>query len=182
MTQVVTLREARPEDAAGIACVHVETWRNAYAGVVPNDYLVGMTEARQAVQWDTLVRRPSRAESVLVAEVVGPLGLQIVGFGSCGRSRGSLCAGEVYTLYVGNDWQGQGIGGRLLGGLFERLAAHGLNDALIWVLSANPARYFYESMGGVRVAERQERFAGTLLDETAYAWRDLKTWPGRPGG
>jgi L-amino acid N-acyltransferase YncA len=176
VSEVVSLRQAQPGDAAGIACVHVETWRNAYAGVVPNAYLVAMTEARQAVQWDGLVRRPARNESVVVAEAVGPRGLQIVGFGSSGRSRGSLAAGEVYTLYVGNDWQGQGIGGQLLAAMFQRLAARRMNDAVIWVLSANPSRYFYEAMGGARVAHRQERFAGSMLDETAYAWRDLTGW------
>lgn len=182
MSEVVNLRQAQPGDAAGIACVHVETWRNAYAGVVPNSYLVGLTEARQAVQWDTLVRRPARSESVVVAEAVGPRGMQIVGFGSCGRSRGKLGAGEVYTLYVGNDWQGQGIGGQLLAAMFQRLAARRMDDAMVWVLSANPSRYFYEAMGGTRVAQRQERFSGTLLDETAYAWRDLKGWLQARGG
>jgi hypothetical protein len=47
---------------------------------------------------------------------------------------------------------------------------------VIWVLSANPARFFYEAVGGSAVAERREAFAGTLLDETGYAWPDLDSW------
>ncbi len=46
-----------------------------------------------------------------------------------------FCRGEIYTLSVANDWQGQGIGDRLLSGLFEALRSTGAKDALIWVLS-----------------------------------------------
>lgn len=176
MNPVVQIRPGQPGDGAGIARVYVETWRNAYAGVVSSEYLVGMTETRQAARWEALIRRQRDAEAVFVAQMTGPLGPQLVGLGNCGRARGGRWAGEVFTLYVGNDWQGQGLGRRLLTGLFERLTEAGLNDAVIWVLSANPARYFYEAMGGRRMAERREAFAGTTLDETAYGWPDLKAW------
>ena len=55
-------------------------------------------------------------------------------------------------------------------------------DAVIWVLSANPSRFFYEALGGSAVAERQETFAGTILDETGYAWPDLESWLAIAGG
>ena len=67
---------------------------------------------------------------------------------------------------------------QLLGGLFRGLVEAGLEDAYLWVLSSNPSRFFYEAMGGERAAERQEAFAGTLLDETAYGWPDLTAWLG----
>ena len=61
-------------------------------------------------------------------------------------------------------------------GMLAKLKAGGLNEALVWVLSDNPARFFYEAMGARRVAERQERFAGERLEEAAYAWGDLGAW------
>ena len=174
MSESIVIRGAEPADAPGIARIGVETWRNAYAGLVPNDYLLRLSESRQAVQWDALVRRQRGADTVLVAESRGRHGCQLVGYGSCGRSRNGPLSGEVFTLYIGNDWQGLGIGRRLLFGLFKSLSERRIDDAVIWVLSGNPARFFYEAMGGTRVAERKERFAGTLLDETAYGWPDLK--------
>ena len=77
------------------------------------------------------------------------------------------------------DWQGRGLGSRLLGALFSALRGAGVSDAYLWVLAGNPARFFYETMGGTRVAERQESFAGTLLDEIAYGWSDLSQWQAR---
>ncbi len=176
MSETVTIRAARPEDAARIARIGVETWRDAYAGLVPDDYLLNLNEARQAVQWEAAPRRARGSQAVLVAEILGPQAPKVIGFGSCGRSRTGPMRGEVYTLYVSTDWQNQGFGRSLMSALFEILAGHGVNDAVIWVLSGNPARFFYESMGGTRLAERKERFAGTHLEETAYGWPDLKAW------
>ncbi len=182
MSETISLRPAAPRDASGIARVHVETWRTTYAGLVPDDYLLHMTEAGQAAQWAAAIRGARRADMVLVAEVVGPAGPKIVGFGNCGRARIGPMKGEVFTLYVCSDWQNHGIGGRLLTGLFEVLAGRKIGSAAIWVLSGNPSRFFYEAMGGVRRAERKERFAGTALDETAYVWPDLQAWLARRGG
>ncbi len=169
------IRAARPADAAAIARVHVETWRAAYAGLVPDAYLVGMSVQGQTFVWKKLIARQKRREQVLVAE---PEKGVIAGFGSFGPARGGAAGleGEVYTLYVAGDWQGRGIGRRLLTALFQDLAGQGVAGAYLWVLSSNPSRFFYERMGGRRAAERQETFAGTLLDETAYAWPDLKAW------
>ena len=69
----------------------------------------------------------------------------IIGFGSAGRARGDApYQGEVFTLYVHPDCQGQGIGQRLLSGLFDGLRERGMNSAVVWVLAMNPARFFYE--------------------------------------
>lgn len=176
MSGPVALRPARPQDAAGIAQVHVETWRSAYAGLVPQGYLVGMTEARQAALWYDTIRRSETPERVLVAVAETGVRSEVVGFGSCGPSRDPSFAGEIYTLYVAGDWQGRGLGRRLLGGLFEALRHADVNDAVIWVLSGNPSRFFYEAMGGRRVAERRETFAGAVLETTGYGWSDLALW------
>jgi ribosomal protein S18 acetylase RimI-like enzyme len=164
-----TLREAAAGDAEAIARVHVETWRAAYAGVVPDHYLIGMSIEGQSFQWKKLLRRPAERHLTLVAEVPGT---GIVGFGSAGvgRSRPPPAPGEIYTLYVATDWQGRGLGRALLRGLLDRLARQGHQAAYLWVLADNPARFFYERVGGQRVAQQVESFAGTELLEYAYRW------------
>ena len=42
---------------------------------------------------------------------------------------------------------------------------------LLWVLASNPARQFYEAMGGRVVGVKSERFGDTILKEIAYGWR-----------
>ena len=47
---------------------------------------------------------------------------------------------------------------------------HGNSAVVVWVLAANPARFFYEASGGRKVAERIENFAGAELAELAFGW------------
>ena len=174
----LAVREAQLADAPAIAKVHVETWRSAYAGIIEDRYLVGLDDCAQTLQWRRQILSGSSGGTVLVAEAKSRTDSAIVGFGSFGRRRSAPLpyAGEVYTLYVALDWQGLGVGRRLLGGLFRHLHRAGCESAFLWVLSANPSRFFYEAQAGRPVAQRQEPFSGALLDETAYAWPDLAGW------
>jgi ribosomal protein S18 acetylase RimI-like enzyme len=167
-------RQAAPDDVAAIARIEVETWRATYAGMLPDRVLVGMSERRQKGAWSGLVRY--RPGDVIVVEQgdAGP-NSGIVGFGNCGAQRdGTLpYAGEIFTLYVTPDAQNQGVGRQLIGALFERLRHNGKSSALIWVIRANPARFFYEHLGGKFVLTRRIRIGGELVDAIAYGWPDL---------
>lgn len=167
-----------PGDARGIARVHVDTWRATYAGMLPDRVLVRMRHDRRQQYWQRALASTSADAFTLVAETAAA---GIVGFGGAGLRRGPPAYdGEVYTLYVDPDYQGQGIGRQLLADLFQGLAARGAKSALIWVLAANPSRYFYEAMGGRYVVEREEKMWGTRLAEIGYGWDDLGA-PARRG-
>lgn len=184
MTEVVSVRPARPEDAEAIARVHVETWRSAYAGLVPDGYLLGMSVQGQAFQWKKLLRRAngqmgsSQGGGQIVLVATSAAG-EVIGFGSAGPGRKGRDgeapgSGEIYTLYVAGDWQGQGAGRALLNALLAGLARAGHESAYLWVLAGNQSRFFYERLGGRRAAEQIERFAGSDLAEIAYRWEGLR--------
>jgi len=166
---VIKIRAAKRGDTKAIGRIQVDTWRDAYAGLLPDKVLLRMSAEIEGGRW---VRVIDRKELVVVAED-GKSG--VVGFGSCGPSRlGALpFDGEVYTLYVAPGHQGNGIGRRLLRALFVELELAGHRSALIWVLKANPSRFFYEAMGGRHVADRDERLWGTVVAESAYGWDAL---------
>lgn len=44
---------------------------------------------------------------------------------------------------------------------------------LIWVLTENPARRFYEKLGGRVVDTGSDRVKGVELQHVAYGWLDL---------
>jgi hypothetical protein len=54
------------------------------------------------------------------------------------------------------------------------LLHHDLSLMLMWVLSANPARAFYEALGGQYVAEQEITIGAARLVEVADGWRDLR--------
>jgi len=168
----VTIRDAKVSDVDAMASVYVDAWRMSYAGMVPDRVLVRMSKRDQAMQWAHAIASRPDSDAILVAEL-GREG--IVGFGSCGPARQTTLpqAAEIYTLYVRPGYQDRGLGRELLHHLFDHLSDIGLASAVVWVLTANPARFFYEAMGGRRVAERKERLWGGDLAQTAYAWTDL---------
>ncbi len=170
---MIEIRKATGRDAKPIARVYVDTWRDTYAGIIPDPILRGMSHRQLSAAWSVGFGKRRNGHAVIVAE---DSHVGVVGFGSCGRARYRNLPydGEVYTLYVLTDYQGQGIGKRLLCELFGALLERGSRSALIWVLADSPARFFYQAMGGTHVAVRTERLGDTSLPAMAYGWRDLK--------
>jgi ribosomal protein S18 acetylase RimI-like enzyme len=168
----ITIRTARLDDAGPIARLDVETWQATYAGILGTPYLAGLSPARRETGWANVIRREPRAVRVAVNGDG-----DIVGFGSCGASRGEPnFTSEVFTLYVAPDWQNQGIGRRLLFAMFARLVAEGHESAVIWVLRENPARFFYQRLGGKEVRRKLLPFNGTELAASGYGWRHLRLY------
>jgi len=165
---VIRVRPARRADAAAIGRIHVETWRDAYAGLLPDAGLLRLSPSIEAERWRTVI---DRGGAVFVADDDG----RVIGFGSCGRCRQHTLPfdGEVQTLYVAPEHHGRGAGRMLLAGLFRALETAGRKSALIWVLRDNPSRFFYEAMGGRHVADRNERVWGCMMAESAYGWDRL---------
>jgi GNAT superfamily N-acetyltransferase len=188
----VTIHKANIAHARGIARVYVDAWRTTYAGLLPARALTGMSYDRQTVEWAHQIRHKGLHCPILVAhDETGSL----VGMTSFGRARledrpasapflasgDGNGTGEVFTLYVHPDRQDRGIGRVLLAAAFEGLRAKGLNRAYVWVLGDNPARYFYERMGGRYVADREEDLWGVPVAQAAYGWTDLAAAQSRLG-
>lgn len=168
----ITIRPARAADANPVARLDIETWRTTYAGMLSAGYLVGLSQRRREIGWRMAILREPR--DVLVAVDLAGI---VRGFGSCGPSRGERhFPGEVFTLYVAPDWQNRGIGRRLLLALFHRLAASGLGAAIVWVLRDNPARFFYERLGGRLVSHKPIPVGGSRVEALAYGWPDLPAY------
>ena len=178
MSVTATIRRAVPGDARAIARVHVESWRSAYAGILPDRVMVEMSIDDKAAFWRRMVLRAGSRQAVLVASLTetGGSGSEIVGFASCAAASFAPPGfdGEVQTLYVLPDWQEQGLGRALLHGCFQALRGAGFRSAFVWVLAQNPSRFFYEAMGGRKVGERTEILWGVELPEIAYGWPDLE--------
>lgn len=165
------IERARPEDAGQLARVYVDTWRAAYAGLVPDRVLVGMSVSVHKVRFAGWIGQQTDRQFILVARAPDSV---VVGLCSAGRARGkSETDGEVFLLYVDQDWQNRGIGRALLNAALRGLRQGGYSRAMLWVLAGNPSRFFYEAAGGMRAAERKERLWGTDLPEICYLWPDL---------
>ncbi len=153
----------------------MRTWRAAYRGQLPNDFLEGLSVDQRARFWDRIFAqgKASGTEAVFVAEDLEP---RVVGFASAGPNRGeeSEFEGELTTLYVLPAFQGRGLGRRLFLTTCEALGALGRGSLIAWVLASHQqARGFYETLGGRLVGEKKEPWGGEEVREVAYGWSTL---------
>jgi len=165
----IRFRRATPADAEAIGAMHVQAWREAYAGLMADDVLAGLDPMQRAAMWHGII---AEGGAVWLAEQDGA----VVGFGSCGRQRDESLpfAGEIGALYVLRRAQRRGIGRRLMAAMAGDLLAQGWSSASLWVLEDNaPARRFYEALGGRCVARREQERLGVRHIGIAYGWEDV---------
>ena len=169
MTKSATclVRRASEHDAKRIAEIHVETWRVAYRGLIPDDYLDGLDVHRRAIVWHSIIGAPD--ETVLVAVRAE----RIVGFCSFLRSRDSAAPpeiGEIAAIYVEPASWGKGIGRGLMEAAIDHAGNHGFATVTLWVLSTNErARRFYEKAGFTPDgAEQEDKRLGFGIHEIRY--------------
>ncbi len=138
------LRPLEVGDCAELGRVHMAVWRDAYADLMPADYLAGLSDERCAENWRQVATRGGDvAERTLV--VVGPDGA-LAGFGSAGPSRDedAPTEWELYAVNLAAHARGTGVADRILDELV------GPRAATLWVVEGNErARAFYTRHGFV---------------------------------
>lgn len=177
------IRAATLEDAKAIARVHHAAWAETYADIAPPEVLARWTVADRTERWRRILSgdppNPHRGE-VAVIETGGT----VAGFASWGEQRdeGLRAQGysaEISAIYLLRAIQGQGHGRALMVLAARRLLRRGHRSASVWVIRENePARGFYERLGGGLVAEQETDLAGMPVAEVAYGWPSLDALAG----
>lgn len=165
------LRRATPADASAVAHVYVSSWRSTYKGLIPGQVLAAMNEVKQTGYWWNALCDSKQGCGAVVAEGQ----TRVIGFSAFGPARedGFTGRGEIYTLYLLDAYQRCGLGRRLLAASAERMKQTGFSSMCVWVLARNPARAFYEHLGGVELSTRDIGVGGRRLEEVCYLWPDL---------
>jgi len=163
------VRPAAAEDVDDIVRLQTDTWRVAYAGLLPDAALaqVGSPAARAA--WAAAVDAGEGHEVLVATE--GPW---TVGFCAVVVRADATEWAEISALLVEPRWGRRGHGGRLLAAAARSMAGLGARHGLVWVPEPDEAtRRFYASAGWgpdgqVRVLDtgdgevREVRLTGSL--------------------
>jgi GNAT superfamily N-acetyltransferase len=171
----INIREANISDAAGLARVSVDSWRSTYSGIIPQEYLDSLTYENRTSRWE---ERLSNLDGPGFTFIVEDGFSNIIGYagGLKGNSGNLVYTGEVGDIYLQKEFQGMGIGRRLMATVALRLKEFGHNSLLIWVFEENPYRIFYESLGGILIDEKEIESGGTKLTGVAYGWADMRVF------
>jgi len=135
------VRSPRVEDADEVGRVHIQVWREAYAGTMPADFLEGLDPLKAAERWRLRFEMDDPDGVVVVA--TGRDG-EIVGIASAGptRDEDAPTDWELYSINVLADHYGSGVADQLIA------AALAHRPATLWVIRDNPrADAFYRRHG-----------------------------------
>ncbi len=172
MTHRANVRSANCDDAAGVARVHVDSWRTTYRDILPADFLATLSYQQRKRRWITSLCTEQSREFVYVAEDQAG---QIVGFASGGPQANSDIdgySGELYAIYLLETHQRGGLGRQLALAVAGQLAQLGFHSMIVWVAEGNPARAFYERLGGQPLGSKPIELGGTTINQFAYGWPD----------
>lgn len=176
MSEVI-IRHATFEDAAEIANVHINSWREAYKDLMPQSFLDErpLNFKNRYTLWKRITVDPKNVTFVAESSDHG-----IVGFINGSAPRDSQYAEhvEIYSFYLLKKYQKKGIGFRLLNIYFEHFKNLGAQKAYLWVLEDNPTINFYKRTGGVFNGHvKTDTIAGLEMREHCFEWSSLDLGP-----
>ncbi|SEA55516.1 GNAT family N-acetyltransferase [Rubrimonas cliftonensis] len=160
------LRAATDADRPALAALQVAGWRDAYAALIPADYLAGAFAGDVEQRWRDLEIGPD--DVVLAAEA--PDGA-LDGF----ITVWSRATPYIDNLHVRPGLRGGGVGRRLMAEAARRLAAQGRDAVELTVAVRNlRARAFYARLGGVEGEEtRRPSFGAVIFHCLPVRWTSL---------
>jgi GNAT superfamily N-acetyltransferase len=159
-----------PADAEAIAALHVESWRSAYRGLLPDAFLDGPVVDDRLRLWRERVNGGATDHQLVVMAVSQG---ELIGFVCVLPDNDALYGPRLDNLHVKPSLKGTGIGSQLFRAALDWVGRTMPGRPMhLWVIEENfPARRFYDHRGGV-VAERRtlELVPGILVPELRYVW------------
>lgn len=160
-------------DSDQIAEILARGWAEANSGFMPADVLAPRVDigARQAEMRDFLANEfDAMNEAMFVADA----GDQLAGFvhAILGDKGGLGASGHIGLIYVRTQYQGQGVGRRLLGAAAGWIAERASGPLAIAAFAENPFRTFYTYLGGEIAARVPVEVSGHRTGSVIYLWPD----------
>ena len=172
----LNIREAKPEDAAQIAKLHIASWRAAYKGIVADEWLDSQDfEDRESRWFENLNKPPDRKQRTFLAFNESSL----AGFATVGESRDDRYSeyAELWAIYTDPNFFGKGAGRALFEACRQYATELEYSKMFVNVLKDNQlGRDFYIRAG----AELIPNSEGTVMlgeqeyNDVKYQWKELE--------
>ncbi len=171
--QPTKIRHAKVADSEKIETVRVNTWKTAYKGLYPDAYLQSLSIEQKAKKTKEWLESLDHTTAVFVAEAPSN---NIIGFSTGGKSREPLMSyqGELWGIYILQEFQRKGIGTLLVREVVKYLINLDMESMFVVVLKDSPYRRFYEHLGGKFVKEGVRDHGNFKISTVVYGWDYIK--------
>ncbi|MBP1996684.1 GNAT family N-acetyltransferase [Paenibacillus eucommiae] len=172
----IEIRWACINDCHDLSIVHLESYRAAYRGIMPDDFLNKMTLEDRSLHVQNLLK--TSAKRIAILRVDGAT----IGYAEVGKCEDKDLDEtwvEIFAIYLLKEYSGRGFGSHLMGWVLDKVLELGHSRASLWVLKENTdAIKFYEKLdfksdGTERVIKRgktlvQMRFQKLISNNSIY--------------
>ena len=158
------IRKIKREDCFQVAHIVTIVWNETYKGIVTDNFLDKLYQSEEDRGKKSFEKFNEKENHQYVLEINN----KIVGFinvGSCNENELTDC-GEIYAIYIIKDYQGYGLGKKLIDIGIKELKTMGYNKMVIGCLKGNPTNEFYKHIGGKYIKTRI--FEKLQLPENLY--------------
>ncbi|MDR2590631.1 MAG: GNAT family N-acetyltransferase [Oscillospiraceae bacterium] len=164
----ITIRKVLPEDAYNYAVLHINCWKDAYTGIIPDTYLENMsTQLEQRTERSRQnISNPDGCEYLCAVANSKMIGRLV--YSKC-RNEDKLEAGEINAIYLLANYWGKGYGKQIMDYAISKLKQANYPEVIVWVLEENyRARSFYEKYGFILDGTHKDIEIGKTLVEVRY--------------
>ncbi|PTM56835.1 GNAT family N-acetyltransferase [Desmospora activa] len=161
----VQIRPIRETDLLGVQKVAHTTWFNTYNKILPEESIQKFLSHAYSLDhlkksWEEDIKKTPRQFYVIADKD------SIIGYGQL--TERAPAEYELTRIYILPEFQGKGLGKRLLNQLIDTI--HPLQRMFAWVEKENSVgRTFYQSMNFHVEKELQDNFFGTITTLLQYA-------------
>ena len=146
-----------------IAKIIDEDWKITYKGMISQEYLDNLNYKDR----EERIRKKYKKEKgiVYVEENI------VKGYCRFGQSKEEKELGEIYALYVKNNYIRRKIGEKLMKKAKKILKEREYKEMILWCLEKNKnARKFYEKQGGILSGKRKFKIGDKYYSEVSYKY------------
>jgi len=169
---MVLIRKASVTDAHAIGKVSVESWQTTYRGIMADRVLQRLSVDDRVENWKNTIQTDESTAFVAVdahEQIIGYVDMAVK------ETASSTSFGEITAIYLLEDWQGQGIGKKLLLTAFTCFLEQSIHTVQVEVLAENISRLFYQQLGAEMIEMKHIQIAGDVLDLLVYEWKDISS-------
>ena len=163
------IQSAQFTDIKEIARVHVNSWCEAYDGIIAKTYLESLKYTDKEIMWEQFIPRRAGHGGTLVVKTSNG---EVVGFCDFGPAREHEHGfdSEIYAIYLLKKLHGRGLGTELLQKTFQKLKEDGYCSTYLWVLKENPTKEFYQKHEGLYLKSTTVKIGDESHIEDLYYW------------
>lgn len=157
------IREALEKDAESIVSINIKSWKDTYKDIFPQTFLDNLNPEDA----NTIENCKKKIGQYIVYEVDN----KVVGFARYGLNKKQYGDeyGEIYALYLDENYKGMGIGSSLVKYILKKLKGT-YKYVLISTLVENSANTFYKKIGGKYIATSEFELDGKKYLENVYEY------------